>query len=238
MFNLKSPVFCWLTLLCILTAVTHNRVRTLSLSNTPLWKHKYEPHIKQLLSPLAHTFTYTHVESLNRDIQDRAIITRQMNTWWQSDLGRGAEQSGETEVMISRTKRQTWKRRFRSQPQGHTAPQAWPWRTFWNTRDSLPWKSALVQLCSWECTVRVPGCVRSCHVQRQTCPRGRKTLEIGYCITEAIYLFWGLTYLIPLLNPVGVNALAFPIIWLSVTQRESGLPLLPVTGFSMQVAEL
>lgn len=91
------------------------------------------------------------------------------------------------------------------------------------------------RVCSWVCAC---GCVWACCVQRQTCPRGRKTLEIGYCITEAIYLFWGLTYLIPLLNPVGVNALAFPIIWLSVTQRESGLLLLPVTGFSMQVAEL
>lgn len=35
---------------------------------------------------------------------------------------------------------------------------------------------------------------------------GEETLEIGYCITGAIYLFWGLTYLIPLLNPVGVNS--------------------------------
>lgn len=56
------------------------------------------------------------------------------------------------------------------------------------------------------------GCVRACRVQRQTCPRGRKILKIGYCIAEAIYLFWGLTYLIPRLNPVEVNALAFPII--------------------------
>lgn len=101
-------------------------------------------------------------------------------------------------------------------------------------------RTLLISACVWTCAwcVHVCVCVWACCVQRQTCPRGRKTLEIGYCITEAIYLFWGLTYLIPLLNPVGVNALAFPIIWLSVTQRESGLPLLPVTGFSMQVAEL
>lgn len=124
-----------------------------------------------------------------------------------------------------------------------------------NTRDSLPGnvrvcvcvhvyaqvstiacECVCVCTCAWWACV----CVRvwACCVQRQTCPRGRKTLEIGYCITEAIYLFWGLTYLIPLLNPVGVNALAFPIIWLSVTQRESGLPLPLETGFSMQVAEL
>lgn len=38
---------------------------------------------------------------------------------------------------------------------------------------------------------------------------GEETLEIGYCITGAIYLFWGLTYLIPPLNPIGVNSLAF-----------------------------
>lgn len=95
----------------------------------------------------------------------------------------------------------------------------------------------LVSLSAHECAC-ARSCVWACCFQRQTCPRGRKTLEIGYCITEAIYLFWGLTYLIPLLNPVGINALTFPIIWLSVTQRESGLLLLPVTGFSMQVAEL
>ena len=95
-----------------------------------------EPHILHTRSVprRARTFTHTQAESLNRDIQDRAIITRQMNTWRQSGLGRGAEQSGATEVMISRTKRQTWENRFKSQPQGHTTPQAWPWRTFGNTR--------------------------------------------------------------------------------------------------------
>lgn len=99
-----------------------------------------KPHISRTRSVprRTHTFTHTPAESLNRDIQDRAIITRQMNTWRQSGLGRGAEQSGATEVMISRTKRQTWENRFKSQPQGHTTPQAWPWRTFRNTRAFSP----------------------------------------------------------------------------------------------------
>lgn len=217
--------------------------------HTPCTLRHIMPHILHTYSVPWHTDTFSHipVESLNHDIQGRAIITRQMNTWRQSGLGRGAEQSGATEVMISGTKRQTWENRFKSQPQGHTTPQAWPWRTFWNTQDHLSvllcnvfmfmCKCVLLNLwvCSWVCAC---SCMRVCCVQRQTCPRGRKTLEIGYCITEAIYLFWGLTYLIPLLNPIAVNALAFPIIWLSVSQRESGLLLLPVTGFSMQVAEL
>ena len=60
-----------------------------------------------------HTFAHTQAESLNCDIQDRAIITRQMSTWRRSGLGRGAERSRATEVMISGTKRQTWEGQVR-----------------------------------------------------------------------------------------------------------------------------
>lgn len=123
------------------TVFSQTPVSTLHHWRARLWiKARYKPrisHTHQSPDTHTHTFTHTQAESLNRDIQDRAIITRQMNTWRQSGLGRGAEQSGATEVMISRTKRQTWENRFKSQPQGHTTPQAWPWRTLWNTRDSV-----------------------------------------------------------------------------------------------------
>lgn len=105
-----------------------------------------------------HTFAHTQAEALNRDIQDHAIITRQMNTWRQSSLRRGAEQCGATEVMISRTKRQTWESRFRSQPPGHITPQAWPWRTFWNTRDSL-----------WLSPVQIYSSAVGCLLVRMNC---------------------------------------------------------------------
>lgn len=113
--------------------------QTLTLSQ---WKARHNAtHLTRLLSPptRSHSLTFAHMqaESLNHDIQDRAIITRQMNTWRQSGLGRGAEQCGATEVMISGTKKQTWESRFKSQPQGRTTPQARPWRTFRNTRDSF-----------------------------------------------------------------------------------------------------
>lgn len=144
------------------------------LSQTPMSTHHHwhtlvhkSTHVSHTCSVpwRTHAFTHTQAESLNRDIQDHAIITRQMNTWRQSSLRRGAELSRATEVMISRTKRQTWENRFKSQPPGHMTPQAWPWRTFRNTRDSLSlaanvpvYTSAVVRLlvrvycmCAWLC---------------------------------------------------------------------------------------
>ena len=50
----------------------------------------HNAHISHTVSvPLTHS-----LESLNRDIQDRAIITRQMNTWRQSALSGGGASDG------------------------------------------------------------------------------------------------------------------------------------------------
>lgn len=116
-----------------------------------------------------------------------------------------------------------------------TGPHARPWRTFWSSWDTLEmlWccAASLISrefcMCAWLCV--------SMSCSKADVSSGEETLEIGYCITGAIYLFWGLTYLIPPLNPVGVNSLAFQVIWLSVTHKESRLPRFSESGFSIQV---
>lgn len=117
-------------------------------------------------------------------------------------------QNGATEVMISRTKRQTWESRFRSQPRGHMhdlGELSGAAETLRRCSDSA---ACLIArdccMCAWLCV--------SVSRSKADVSSGEETLEIGYCITGAIYLFWGLTYLIPPLNPVGVNSLAFQMI--------------------------
>lgn len=59
------------------------------LHHKALQKHKERHTHTSHTRPSTQTLTHTEAESLNRDIQDRAIITRQMNTWRQSTLRRG-----------------------------------------------------------------------------------------------------------------------------------------------------
>lgn len=110
--------------------------------------------------------------------------------------------------MISRTKGQTWESSFRSWARGHMTPHWWPWRTFWSGRDFRTATALLRSPLARARCVCAQLCV-SVSRSKADMSSGEETLEIGYCITGAIYLFWGLTYLIPPLNPVGVNSLAF-----------------------------
>lgn len=82
-------------------------------------------------------------------------------------------------------------------------------RTLWNS--GMEW---CVEQRTWENRLRVSHRVSASRVTLETLWNTRyrvasKTnvslginLEIGYCIAEATYLFWGLTYLIPSLIPL------------------------------------
>lgn len=92
---------------------------------------------------------------------------------------------------------QAFEEQVRSRPRGSVAActMGMTLGTFWNTQD---------------------------HVASKTSMSLGEILEIGYCIAKAIYLFGGLTYLIPATNPIGVNTPPFPIIPLTVTRRKRG----------------
>lgn len=149
-------------------------------------------------------------ESPIRDIQAHAMITRQMNTWQQRSLrGRTLWNSG----MEWCVEQRTWENRLRVSHRV-SAPRGWPWElggTLWNTRDRVASKT----------NVSLGGNPRNWLLYRQ-----------GYLPILGINIFNSL------LNPVGVNALAFPIIQLSEKRRESVVKIPWLGWFTLQASVL
>lgn len=154
----------------------------------------------------AHQHTHLPAEPLNLDIQDHIIIPRQ-----DERMATKQSQEGSDAVWSNgcndqpQTKSHDLESRFGSQPKGYMTLHLWPWRTFLAIlRRCSPAAAAAPH--SQECSTCALSLCASVSRSKADMSSGEETLEIGYCITGAIYLFWGLTYLIPPLNPVGVNS--------------------------------